>query len=131
LALSFPYWFGAAASLSGDVCAPQEEKVLRRPDGVDAASRYRRVFGDPDDPRRKAYDLFRLAEAAPRDQAPALFMDCGQEDDLLPHNRDLHRRLTSLRVRHEFIESPGDHDWEFWDLRLPDLLAFTEKSLTL
>ena len=129
MAMTFPYWFGAGASLSGDVCAPQEEKILKLPGGSEIAERYRRIFGEPNDPRRKAYDLFRLAEAVPRAQAPALFLDCGQGDERLAHNRELHRRLTALRFRHDFAETPGEHTWDYWDSRLPDLLDFVERSL--
>ena len=129
LGLSYPYWFGAAASHSGDVLAAQEGRTLELPWGRDALHRYRRVFGDADDSRRKGLDLFRLAEQLPRDQAPALSLDCGLEDPLLAHNREFHRRLTSQRIRHEYAESAGGHTWDYWDSRLPSTLDFTARAL--
>lgn len=131
MAFAYPYWFGAAASLSGDVCAPQEEKLRQLPDGPARAARYRPVFGEPDHPRRKYNDLFRLAEGLSNGKAPALMLDCGSEDPLLPHNRDLRRRLSGFRIRHEFSEPKGGHNWNYWEERLPATLSFLSRALGL
>ncbi|MBW3624438.1 MAG: esterase family protein, partial [Armatimonadetes bacterium] len=58
-----------------------------------------------------------------------LYFDCGAEDERLPHNRDFRRRLSSLRIRHDFTEPRGGHDWTFWDQRLPSSLAFIAHAL--
>lgn len=55
---------------------------------------------------------------------PPLGLDCGTEDYLIEHNRDAHRDLAALGVRHGYVEHPGGHDWDYWRARLPDHLAF-------
>ncbi len=131
LALAYPYWFGASASLSGEVHAPQEKRLQELCIGKERTPRYRQVFGDPEDPRRTSCDLFHIAGQLNRETAPALMIDCGQDDDLLPHNREFHRRLTQLRIRHDFTDRPGGHNWSYWDSRLPGLLTFMSKHLNL
>jgi S-formylglutathione hydrolase FrmB len=131
LALAYPYWFGTVVSHSAEVYAAQENRVLELPGGEQKAARYRQVFGAPDDPRRKHGDLFRLTETLAPKAPPEILLDCGTEDPLLPHNRDFRRRLSQLRVRHDYLEPKGGHDWEYWDQRLQASLPFIAKSLAL
>ncbi|MGH1364361.1 MAG: alpha/beta hydrolase [Calditrichia bacterium] len=44
----------------------------------------------------------------------ALIIDCGVEDFFLEVNRQLHFRLTSLGIKHDYIEREGKHDWDYW-----------------
>jgi putative tributyrin esterase len=129
LALSFPYWFGSAASLSGTVYAPDEARMAELSAGGASRDRLRRVFGPPDDSRRRAWNLTRLAERVSMDRPPALYLDCGRSDPLLAHNRDFRKRLNALRIRHDYHEAPGGHDWRYWDSRLPEVLTFLSRSL--
>ena len=36
-----------------------------------------------------------------------------------------------LGIVHEYREHPGAHDWDYWDRRVPDALAFHAKVLRL
>ncbi len=47
-------------------------------------------------------------------RARALYFDCGHEDESLVENRELHSRLDSLGVDHEWHEFPGSHTWGYW-----------------
>ena len=131
LSLAYPYWFGVAASLSGDVCAANEERLVELPGGAETARRYPRVFGPSTDSRRKGVDLFQLAESAVKNGPPMVYLDCGGDDLLAQHNRDFRKQLATVRVRHEFKEQPGGHDWGYWDSRLAEMLTFIERSLGL
>jgi S-formylglutathione hydrolase FrmB len=60
---------------------------------------------------------------------PKLRFDCGLKDGLLSANRELHRKLESLRIAHEYEEFPGTHDWDYWDLHIQETLAFHARAL--
>ena len=47
-------------------------------------------------------------------RARALYFDCGREDESLAENRELHARLDSLGVAHEWDVFPGSHTWDYW-----------------
>jgi S-formylglutathione hydrolase FrmB len=71
-------------------------------------------------------DPFAQARAAVRSGAalPALHLDCGAEDFLLPHNRAFRDLLGRLRIGHVYAEHPGAHGWDYWDRHLPAALRF-------
>ncbi|QNK61578.1 prolyl oligopeptidase family serine peptidase [Pedobacter sp. PAMC26386] len=43
-----------------------------------------------------------------------LIIDCGLNDPLLEINRSLHRKLTELKIEHDYTERPGAHDAAYW-----------------
>jgi len=55
-------------------------------------------------------------------EIPRIFMACGTEDFLLQENHSYHDFLSSESVYHTYIESPGNHDWAFWN-------EYIEKSI--
>ena len=42
-------------------------------------------------------------------------MACGTEDGLLENNRELRDFLKAKGVEHVYYESPGIHNWTFWN----------------
>ena len=55
-----------------------------------------------------------------------IYFDIGVSDEELDDNRELHRRLDSLRVAHTYHEYPGTHDWSYWRAHLREsLIAVT------
>jgi len=117
LALTYPETFRAAASLSGALAFghwygwdPSE----------DFGREFRRVLGP--DPMGGPNDLFHLVAAA-RD-LPALWLDCGDQDFLLPSNRGFRDHLTALGLPHHYSEHPGDHNWAYWDEHIQPALEF-------
>ena len=69
-------------------------------------------------------DPFALAEGMDRAQLPAIRLDCGLDDDLLPDSRALHAHLERLGIPHQYEEFPGGHTWAYWDLHVQDAIAF-------
>lgn len=55
---------------------------------------------------------------------PPLRFDCGTEDILIEHNRELHRELTKQQIPHQYEEYPGGHAWTYWETHLADTLKF-------
>lgn len=48
-------------------------------------------------------------------EIPKLYLACGTEDYLLENNRDYRDFLIQQNVDFTYVESPGGHDWDFWD----------------
>lgn len=44
-----------------------------------------------------------------------IFIACGLEDYLYEENKAFHKFLTKEKIKHEYYESPGAHDWDFWN----------------
>lgn len=43
-----------------------------------------------------------------------LIIDCGVSDFFYPINAGLHQRLMALGIDHDYIERPGEHNWNYW-----------------
>ena len=63
------------------------------------------------------------------ERLPPLRFDCGTDDPLIEANRELHRALTRMDVRHEYQEFPGGHDWPYWTEHVRQTLAFCKTVL--
>lgn len=61
------------------------------------------------------------AAASGTDQVIAF--DCGVEDELIDHNRNLHALMTKLGLEHHYAEHPGGHTWDYWDEHVHEALA--------
>ena len=44
----------------------------------------------------------------------ALIIDCGVKDFFIDVNRQLHQHLLEQGISHDYIERPGEHNWEYW-----------------
>lgn len=124
LALAHPQLFCSVTSHSGTLDAARDFETIRS-----FSPEYDRVFGSS--PAGGSNDLFALAERLDPSEAPALWIDCGLDDFLLNQNRDFHRQLTDLGFNHSYHEFPGGHDWDYWDSRIQDALAFHSAHLGL
>lgn len=60
---------------------------------------------------------------------PPLRFDCGTEDFLIEHNRQLHLDLEVAGISHEYSEFPGGHTWDYWHEHLADSLRFFARHL--
>ena len=43
-----------------------------------------------------------------------LIIDCGYDDFFFEDNRRLHDNLLERNIKHEYIERPGVHNWDYW-----------------
>jgi putative tributyrin esterase len=84
------------------------------------------IFGDVKE--NSTNDLIKLCQKA--DPLPAIRFDCGTEDFLLSQNREFHKQLTDLGIKHEYEEFPGDHNWAYWDKHVQEAITFNLKNLS-
>jgi S-formylglutathione hydrolase FrmB len=64
-----------------------------------------------------------------RDRLPPLRFDCGTEDQLIEHNRELSRGLEEAGIAHTYEEFPGAHSWPYWETHLAYMLRFFAAQL--
>ena len=126
LALAHPEKFAAAASFSGAL-----DYVRRLRDSGKAGSRiskaeWNAIAGPDADAAGTTSDLHFLAKqvASATGPKPALWLSCGTEDDILGDTRAFHRHLDAIGFRHHCEESPGTHDWAYWDGQIQRAIAW-------
>jgi S-formylglutathione hydrolase FrmB len=59
------------------------------------------------------YTVMRQVELLKNNQL-ALIIDCGIDDFFMPVNRALHEKLLQLKIEHDYIERPGEHNHIYW-----------------
>lgn len=130
LALSHPELYVAAASMSGALRPnteenPETRKIFAVPDMFD---NLRCVFGTKEEYENSENDLFYMARKV-NDSAgekPRIFQCCGTEDPLIEDNRALRDLFQNElhQIDYQYQESPGVHNWFYWNKALADILEF-------
>ena len=116
--------FASVTSHSGAVAMMQDHQRVK-----EHGDEFARIFGKS--PADGPEDTFALVKAVDHGRLPAIRIDCGTEDFLLPQNRSFHKHLTDLHIAHEYEEFPGGHDWAYWDKHVQDAIAFHVRNLKL
>ena len=119
------------------MCIRDSSKVISLSGALDAADtainntvpatrRYwEDVFGPAEDVPGSENDLFSAATAlADPALRPKIYMWCGTEDFLYAQNTRMRDHLRALGYDLTYEESPGDHQWRYWDQKIADALAW-------
>ncbi len=127
LALGNPGLYAAAASLSGAL--DMEERFREDPDfapGTELGREMERIFGSPKTFKAGPNDLCaRLAAAVSAGvELPALYQCCGTEDFLHAGNLHFRNHARALGVPLTYEESPGRHEWGYWDASIQRVLEW-------
>ncbi len=113
LALKKPENFSFAISFSGavDIQRMIEDSVLGDNHILQNA------FGDLVQFKNSENDLVYLLKKAKEDNVtlPKLYQSCGTEDFLYKNNLQFKQLAEELKVDLTYVESPGGHDWDYWD----------------
>ena len=117
-ALKHPETFSKAASLSGALDAVA---LPHLPDPLADEAYWEDVFGPIDGIAGSDNDLFAAARACVENR-PEIWMWCGTEDFLYDMHLRMREHLTALGYSLDSSESPGDHQWFYWDRELPRML---------
>jgi len=125
LALRRPEIFAAAASLSGALDLAASARRVREND-PEMLHMLESIFGDVDSIAGDEHDLFHLAEELVRSGAPIprLYQCCGAEDFLLDDNRAFRAHAKRLGLEVMYEESPGHHEWGYWDQAIRRVLEW-------
>lgn len=118
LALSHPDLFVFAGGISTAVDVPSRPFSIKR---IQQWQHHRSIFGPWGSQTRRNGDPYVLARSADPARMPYFFLSCGEQEGLLPANRNFAALLESRHFRYEFHVVPGGHDWNQWDERLPSV----------
>ena len=126
LGLACPEKFAAVASLSGALDLQQRARDLGKSELPIDRTEWNGIFGDSPMPGGADADLFALAErvASTAKARPELYLCCGTEDYLLGDTRRLHQHLDRLGLANTCEESPGAHEWGYWDRQIQRVLEW-------
>jgi S-formylglutathione hydrolase FrmB len=116
LALSHPELFVFAGGISPAIDVPSRPFSIKR---IQQWRHHSSIFGPWGSQVRRNGDPFVLARSADPAKTPYLFLTCGEQEGLLPANRNFGALLEHRHFRYEFHIVPGGHDWNQWDERLP------------
>jgi S-formylglutathione hydrolase FrmB len=89
---------------------------------------FRSIFGPPGSEARRLDDPFTLARPADAANAPYLFLSCGDQESLLPVNREFAALLERQHFQYEFHVAQGGHNWNQWNKELPILFKRLRSS---
>ena len=119
-----PDTFSAVASLSGGVDAADCADAVP---GDPHAQLWEDIFGPKDQIRGSDNDLFAVAERLAKnhpEKMPKVYMWCGTEDFLYDQNVRMRDHLSRLGYSLTYEQSPGDHQWKYWDEKIQTVLSW-------
>lgn len=125
-ALRNPQSFAFAASLSGALDAARDLDT-RLPE---FAGKLNEVFGTTGNPAREQNNIFVLLRNASPGTLPYLYLACGTADRFLSVNRQFVAALSQQQVRYEYHETPGNHDWAYWDRAVQPMLEVMDRQVS-
>jgi len=92
------------------------------------------VFGPVGSETRKRNDIFEITRglsAARVAALPYFYLDCGTEDFLVDMNQRFATLLREKKIPHEYRELPGNHNWEYWDQQVREVLKVAAQKMRL
>lgn len=131
--LKYSDTFGCIISLSGALHL--EEMASRTKDTpffLESRSYSEACFGDlskvlesDKNPRWLVKELKKAGK-----ELPKIYMACGDQDSLLPVNKDMVKFLNEQGAEVTFEIGPGSHEWDFWDAYIKKAIEWlpTEQS---
>lgn len=123
--LKHPELFGGIIALSSALITDKlAEQTEQKDNPMATAAYYDHVFGRPDEILGSDRDTKHLAKLLAESDSPRprIYMACGTEDFLIQPNNDFDAYLTGLGIEHEYVTTPGVHDWVFWDAQIEKAL---------
>ncbi|MBM4176705.1 MAG: esterase family protein [Ignavibacteria bacterium] len=123
-ALKYPNYFFFAASFSGAFRYPS----MIESNGGNLNGSLKDAFGPKKSEHWNKNDALILADSISNpNSVPFLYIACGKDDNLtglLESNKNLTDKLRKRNVMYEYHETPGTHNWVYWD---KEVLNFLER----
>ena len=98
--------FGSAGSMSGGVDLRSSTKLFDIAKKIGSIETHHDEWDD-----RSVINMVDVL----KNKELNLIIDCGVSDMFYLINAGLHRRLIALQIDHDYIERPGEHNWQYWD----------------
>ncbi len=118
LALRYPERFVFVGGISPAIDVPRRAFTMKR---LQQSRHFNAIFGSSGSKTRRDNDPFVLIRTANPEAVPYFFLTCGEQEGLLPANREFASQLAQRHFRFEFHAVPGHHDWNQWNAWLPNL----------
>ena len=110
--------FGSAGSMSGGVDLRSSTKLF------DISKRIGSIETNSDEwDNRSVVNMV----SSLKNNELNLILDCGVSDFYYQINAGLHRRLLSLKIDHDYIERPGEHNWAYWTNSIQYQMLFFDR----
>lgn len=133
VALKHPTRYRFAASLSGALTFPRGLNDTTRPAERALFPSLRRAFGERPNSERTMGDVFLLYRQTAKDSLPYLYLVIGTQDgfrSFLPAHRAFTDLLRSYGAAYEYHETPGGHNWQYWDREILPILKRMREVLS-
>jgi S-formylglutathione hydrolase FrmB len=118
IGLRHPDLFSFVGGISSAIDVPRRAFSFKR---LQQSRHYNSIFGPSGSQTRRDNDPFVLVRTANPESAPYFFLTCGEQEGLLPANREFAALLAQHHFRYEFHTVRGGHDWNQWNAWLPEL----------
>lgn len=133
LAFRHPTLFRFAGSLSGALSIPRDLDLWEQsPWGRRIAPSLRTAFGTSGK-YDEEHDLFSLLRNSAKNSLPYFYVVIGTKDEFptfLPSNRSLTDSMRAYAVPYEYHETPGGHNWQFWDREIQPLFKRLQEIMS-
>lgn len=123
--LKYPEMFSLAGSFSGAVGITQ---VTDKNSEAWVSKSVMSVYGEAGSETRKNNNIFKIVDEMSAEKVknlPFIYIDCGTEDFLIQSNRKFLDALRAKKIRYEYRELPGAHNWKFWDSQVQEFLELS------
>jgi putative tributyrin esterase len=125
-ALRYPDLFVFAGSMSGAFDVPLTDRVGKKT-SLKMQQALRGIYGEPDSQNRRDNNVFQLLQNGPPEakSLPYLYVVTGKNDPLpsvSESNPRFAQALGARKLKYEYHERPGSHDWRFWDAEVKLML---------
>lgn len=127
LALSHPDLFVFAAGISPAIDVPSRPYSDKRDSQW---KRHSAIFGPWGSQSRHDNDPFVLARSVTPQDVPYIYLSCGDQEGLLPSNKQFAALLEKRRFRYEFRIENGNHDWNQWNAHLREVFQSLSEHVT-
>lgn len=91
---------------------------------------YEEIYSNLDEIKGSELDYYALIKSKKNENSdlPDLYVCCGRDDEVfIDENRKYHNFLKELDILHEYYESAGGHDWDFWDIHIKKIVNWLVK----
>jgi S-formylglutathione hydrolase FrmB len=126
LTLHHPELFIFVGGMSSALDVPRRAFTIKR---LQQSRHYNSIFGPAGSQTRLSNDPFVLVRSVDPETESYFFLTCGEQEGLLPANREFVALLARRHFQYEFHAAAGGHDWNQWNAWLPQLFQSLSEHL--